>query len=219
MRKLFFTAAVLLALPLFAQAQDAPKVEIFGGYSYLRANSEGDGLDLHGWNASAAVNFTKWAGIVADFSGHYGDVTVAPGVSPDVSTYLFLLGPRFSYRKHNVLTPFGHVLLGVSRLHTSYNAFGTRIRDRDSSFAMAIGGGLDAKVHKNLAIRLFQADYVLTTFDQTLVDPITRQPVRDAQGNYFCGIGGLRGRTSSSCDDIQHNFRLSTGLVLRLGEQ
>ncbi|MEP7336468.1 MAG: porin family protein [Acidobacteriota bacterium] len=182
MRKLFFIAALLFTLPLIAQAQDAPKVEVFGGYSYLRADDDDGGIDLHGWNASTAVNINKWVGIAADFSGHYGDATVIPGTSKaDVSAYLFLVGPRFSYRKHKVLTPFGHVLLGAARLHTSYLGF----KDSDAAFAMAIGGGLDATVHSNLAIRLFQTDYVLTRFN----------------------------------DDSQHNFRLSTGLVLRLGKQ
>lgn len=185
MRKLFFIAALLLALPLIAQAQDAPKVEVFGGYSYLRAddyfNINNDGIDLHGWNASTAVNINKWVGIAADFSGHYGDITILPGSKADISGYLFLIGPRFSYRKHKVLTPFGHVLLGAARLHTSY--LGSK--NSDAAFAMAVGGGLDATVHPNLAIRLFQTDYVLTRFN----------------------------------DDSQHNFRLSTGLVLRLGTQ
>lgn len=185
MRKLFFLAALMLVLPLMAQAQDAPKAEIFGGYSYLRADDDDDGLDLHGWNASAAINFAKWAGIVADFSGHYGDFTYAPGLKADSSAYLFLVGPRFTYRKHKVLEPFGHVLLGAARSHvTTFTTLG-KLKVNDSAFALAVGGGLDAKVHDNLAIRLFQTDYVLTRFN----------------------------------DDSQHNFRLSTGLVLRLGEQ
>ena len=186
MRKLFFIATLLLALPLVAQAQDAPKAEIFGGYSYLRFNPDdfNDGLDLHGWNASAAVNFTKYAGIVADFSGHYDEVNFASG-KVDLSGYLFLVGPRFSYRKNDILTPFGHVLLGAMRAHATAFTPAGKIKDNDSAFAMAIGGGLDAKVHKNVAIRIFQTDYILTRFD----------------------------------DDTQHSFRLSTGLVLRLGEQ
>jgi opacity protein-like surface antigen len=180
MRKLFFIAALLLTLPLIAQAQDAPKVEVFGGYSYLRADDDDGGIDLHGWNASTAVNINKWVGIAADFSGHYGDTTFIVGLpKADASGYLFLVGPRFSYRKHKVLTPFGHVLLGAARQHSSDLGYS------DAAFAMAIGGGLDATVHSNLAIRLFQADYVLTRFN----------------------------------DDSQHNFRLSTGLVLRLGKQ
>ena len=185
MRKLFFIAALLLALPLIAQAQEAPKVEIFGGYSYLRADDNNGGIDLHGWNASTAVNINKWVGIVADFSGHYGEVSVGLANKADVSGYLFMVGPRFSYRKHKVLTPFGHVLLGAARQNISVRTISGRLKSDDAAFAMAIGGGLDATVHPNLAIRLFQTDYVLTRFN----------------------------------DDSQHNFRISTGLVLRLGTQ
>lgn len=185
MRKLFFIAALLLALPLIAQAQDAPRVEIFGGYSYLRADDENGGIDLHGWNASTAVNINKWAGIVADFSGHYGEASVGFTNKADLSAYLFLVGPRFSYRKHKVLTPFGHVLLGAARIHSSVLTPSGKLKSDDAAFALAVGGGLDATVHPNLAIRLFQTDYVLTRFS----------------------------------DESQHNFRISTGLVLRLGTQ
>lgn len=186
MRKLFFIAALLsFALPFMAQAQDAPKVEIFGGYSYLRADDDNGGIDLHGWNASTAVNINKWVGIAADFSGHYGEASVGLPNKADVSGYLFLVGPRFSYRKHKVLTPFGHVLLGAARQNISVRTATGKFSTDDSAFALAIGGGLDATVHPNLAIRLFQTDYVLTRFN----------------------------------DDSQHNFRLSTGLVLRLGKQ
>lgn len=187
MRKLLVSAALLLcAWPLAAQAQEAPKAEIFGGYSYLRADSADDDLDLHGWNASAAINFTNYAGLVADFSGHYTDVTISPTLhKADISAHLFLVGPRFSYRKHDRLTPFGHVLLGAARSHVTFFDPTGKVKIQDSAFAMALGGGLDVKVHNRLAVRLFQADYVLTRFE----------------------------------DDNQHNFRLSTGLVLRLGEQ
>jgi opacity protein-like surface antigen len=142
-------------------------------------------LDLHGWNASTAINVTKWVGIAADFSGHYGEATLTPGAKADISGYLFLVGPRFSYRENKVLTPFGHVLLGAARQNVSYFTTGGKVNFNDSAFALAVGGGLDAKIHDRLAIRVFQADYVLTRFN----------------------------------DDSQHNLRVSTGLVLRLGEQ
>ncbi|MBL8169127.1 MAG: porin family protein [Acidobacteria bacterium] len=188
MRKLLFIAALMMfALPLLAQAQDKPRAEIFGGYSYLRADDDVDGLDLHGWNASGAINFNKWLGVVSDFSGHYGDVTISPTLGKaDLSTYLFLAGPRFTYRGNERVTPFGHILFGAARSHVDFfDVVGNRVRVRDTAFAMAVGGGLDVKVVDALAIRLFQADYVLTRFN----------------------------------DDNQNNFRLSTGLVLRLGKQ
>lgn len=183
MRKLFVAASLLLLLPLAAFAQDKPKVEIFGGYSYLHTDDALD-LDLHGWNASVAGNLNKWFGLKSDFSGHYDDVTLSPGVRADVSAHLFLAGPQFTYRKNDTWQPFAHVLLGAARSHVSARTATGRVRATETDFALAAGGGLDANVAKHLAIRLFQADYVY---------------IHD------------------NIDDT-HNFRLSTGIVLRLGD-
>ena len=195
MRKMFLIVALmLLAMPLAAFAQESPKVEIFGGYSYLHADDCDDnsgpncdgGLDLHGFNISFNQNIVKWAGLKADISGHYGEVTLIPG-SPklDRDSYLFLVGPQFNLPKFERLRPYGHVLFGVMRVNlTSFGLTG-RTTVRDSAFALAAGGGLDLKLTKKVAVRLFQADYVLTTFDS----------------------------------ETQNNFRASTGVVLRLGEQ
>ncbi len=182
MRKLLFIAALMLALPVLAQAQEYPRSEIFGGYSYLHGDDDAGGIDLHGWNASFNQNIVKWAGIKADFSGHYGDVTLIPGLRADVNAHLFLVGPHFAVRKIERVTPFVHALFGVVRTDLTYFDPTGKITQRDSAFAMALGGGLDIKLHNNLAVRLFQTDYVLTRFD----------------------------------DNNQHNFRVSTGLVLRL---
>ena len=184
MRKLIAAASLLLLLPLAAFAQDKPKVEIFGGYSYLHTDDALD-LDLHGWNASVTGNLNKWFGITGDFSGHYGSVQLSPGVRADVSAHLFLVGPQVAYRKSDVWQPFGHLLFGAARGHISVpNTAGGRTRTSETDFALIAGGGLDAHIAKHLAIRLFQADYVY------IHDDI----------------------------DSSHNFRLSTGLVLRLGD-
>lgn len=183
MRKQFLAASFLLLLPLAAFAQDKPKVEVFGGYSYLNTDDSLD-LDLHGWNASVTGNLNKWFGIKADFSGHYDDITLSPGVRADVNAHLFLVGPQFSYRKSDTWQPFAHVLLGAARSHISARTATGLQRSSETNFALAAGGGLDLNVAKHLAVRLFQADYVF---------------VHD------------------NIDDT-HNFRLSTGLVLRLGD-
>ena len=189
MQKLLFVASLLLLLPLAAFAQDKPKVEVFGGYSYLRTDEDFllDNLDLHGWNTSVTGNINSWFGLKGDFSGHYNDYQISPGVRADISGHLFLAGPQFTHRKSDVWQPFVHVLVGAARQHISVPTATGRTKATDTAFAMALGGGLDAHVAKHLAVRLFQTDYVLTTFD-----------------NGF--------------DDTQHNFRLSTGLVLRLGD-
>jgi len=83
MHKLSAVLMVLLALGLRAQAQDAPKIEVFTGYSFMSAGfpfstdpaaGTGSGV-LNGWNFSAAVNANRWIGVVADFGGYYGSPT------------------------------------------------------------------------------------------------------------------------------------------------
>jgi len=172
MRKILLIAALMvLAMPLSAFAQ---KAEIFGGYSYLRGDDCDDssgpncdgGIDLHGFNVSFNQNLVKWVGLKVDVSGHYGEVTILPGQPKfDINTYLFLVGPQFNLPKYERLRPYGHVLFGVMR--TNVSSFGTlgRISARDSAFALAVGGGLDFKVNDLVAVRLFQADYVLTRFN------------------------------------------------------
>jgi outer membrane protein OmpA-like peptidoglycan-associated protein len=61
----------------------------------------------------------------------------------------------------------------------------------ETVFAMALGGGLDVKVRDHLALRLVQAEYLMTRFR----DPST--------------IAGERA--------ARHNIRLSTGIVFRFG--
>jgi opacity protein-like surface antigen len=165
MRKLLFIVALAFALPVIAQAQDSPRTEIFGGYSYLRLDEDlNDDRDLNGWNASVNQNIFKWLGFKADFSGHYGNSTVLLGTGADLNTYFFLFGPQFSLRKYKRYQPFGHVLFGAVRSDVDAFVSGGP-HANDTAFAMAVGGGLDVKVLDKLSVRLFQADYILTRFN------------------------------------------------------
>ncbi|MBI3896184.1 MAG: hypothetical protein HY313_09660, partial [Acidobacteria bacterium] len=93
LRSVWFVTWILLSfsLPLIqrAQAQDVPRVQVFGGYSILRPNLPADIFDLGadaeagekigefvlgnvlGWGSSVTVNINANFGITADFSGHY----------------------------------------------------------------------------------------------------------------------------------------------------
>ncbi len=90
MKKLSLLALLMvLSLPLMASAQEeAPKAEIFGGYSFLRVNL-GEGFDSvtgHGFNLSVAGNITKNIGIVGEFARYsksdaLGDVFNDPSLN------------------------------------------------------------------------------------------------------------------------------------------
>ena len=76
-------AILTLLVPSSAAAQGPPKVEIFGGYSYLGLTEQPrTGLQfagLNGWNTSVKFNVMPRLGFLADFSGHYGE----PGRIPE----------------------------------------------------------------------------------------------------------------------------------------
>ena len=154
MRKLTWISALMLFLALPAMAQ-TPQVEMFGGFSYLRADVGGADLNQKGWNFSVTENMNDWLGGVADFSGHYGHEA-----GLNVNDHTFMFGPRFSYRKSQSFTPFAQVLLGGMRASQGYLG----ISQPSTDFAAAFGGGLDVKVHDKIAIRVIQAEYVATPY-------------------------------------------------------
>jgi opacity protein-like surface antigen len=144
---------VCFAFPVLAQ--DIPKVELFGGYSWAGGN-------FHGWNSSVTGNVTKRFGIVADVSGQYGsELEGSVRVKQDAHSFLF--GPRFSFRGKR-LNPFLYALLGVTRFHESATVSGREFSASDSGFSSALGGGLDVKVNERVAIRAFQIDYFRPNF-------------------------------------------------------
>ena len=184
MQKLIWTAVLALLIPMAAFAQpDYPKAEVFGGYSYFRANPER--FNLNGWNASVTGNLTHWFGIEGDFSGHYGKPTYygVPIEGIDIDSHTFMGGPRLSFRSGRA-TSFTHFLIGVARAGTSDFGYSTS----DFALATVIGGGIDININKNIAVRPFQADYLMTRFDPY---------------NY---------------GEYQNNFRFSAGIVFKFGE-
>jgi hypothetical protein len=194
MQKLFLIAALTLALPVIAQAQEATRTEFFAGYSYMRLedNPNTQDQDLNGYNVSGAITiFKKSLAVKADVSGHYGNVLVSITPRTDQNQTLFLAGPQYSYRKLPRIRPFAHALFGVSRLKVRNDAIG--LADfTDTEFAFALGGGVDLKtpLGEKIAVRLFQGDFVRTRLDFT-----------------------RSGNSNSS-----NNYRISTGIVLRFGK-
>lgn len=162
--KLKVVVSLLAFLSFFgaaAHAQEGPtKIDVFAGYSYLRARpstSSADDFSLNGGSASVAYNVNNWLSGVADFGGYHTGSILGTGTDGTLSTYLF--GPRFSDRHFGRFTPFGEVLFGVA--HASANVVGA---SSQNAFAMTVGGGVDYTVSRHLAIRPIKVDYLLTRF-------------------------------------------------------
>ena len=162
MRKLAAVSVILFGLTAVGLAQDtAPAFDLFGGYSYLNTGDVAPGLDLsgHGWEAAGTYYTNNWFGLTADIGGHY---TNAFGV--DVSNYTYLFGPTVAYRRPKI-TPFGHLLLGGSRVSVDLGLLGPLgASATDNTFAMALGGGADWHLNERFSVRPVQLDYLLTRF-------------------------------------------------------
>src|SRR5256885_2084932 len=121
--KVRVVVSLLGVLALFggvARAQERQTVEVFAGYSYLRANPATSGINgfsLNGGSASVSYNVNNWLSGVADLGGYHSGDILGSGVDGTLSTYLF--GPRVSYRHLGRVTPFGEVLFGVARAGSS----------------------------------------------------------------------------------------------------
>lgn len=147
MRKLLLLVAVLFVSAIPANAQDYPSADIFGGYAYVSVDPgfDLDSVSLNGFGFAFAGNLSSRFGLVAEFSGGYGNID-----DIDVSAYSYLFGPRVNARGDKA-TGFAHILLG---------GVTTKVLDfSDTNFALAVGGGVDVNAGKSIAIR-FQADYI-----------------------------------------------------------
>jgi hypothetical protein len=189
---IFLAAVFTMGSAPSVRAQDAPKWEIFGGYTYTRANIvvSGTAFNTNGGSGSVAYNLSNWFGLVGDIGVvHQGTVTGKP-FSLTVTTYEF--GPRLSWRNHTHLTPFAQILIGGGHaggtLYTTSLGGGLAPLGTSNDFNFTAGGGIDWKVSHRFSIRLVQAEYLHTQF-------------------------------LNLHDNSQGSFRLNTGIVFSFGKQ
>ena len=173
MRKVTVVAFTLILFAGLASAQVPTSGNIFVGFSFYSASPSTLDLssvgrpNMNGWEASLEGKVLPWVGIVADLSGHYGQQNFTePAPGGDITGTVtghetdVMFGPRLSFpiRKFR---PFGEALFGVGHVNT-----GQGISTSDTSLATAVGGGLDYRIIRILAVRA-EADYVQTRFFNT----------------------------------------------------
>lgn len=182
MRRIGFTFFILLLFAGLTSAQIPTSGNVFVGYSYSNAGPLFDltqRANLNGWEGSLEGKVFPWVGLVADLSGHYGsqNVPCSVGVNcatlPSVSVHEenVLFGPRVSMSVGKI-RPFAEALFGAGHINT--DGVGS-----DTSFATALGGGIDYKIIRPVAWR-FEGDYVQTRFFGT-----TQNNVRLSTGIVF----------------------------------
>jgi hypothetical protein len=180
MRTLLIVTVAIFSLPSLAAAQIPTSGNVFFGYSYLNADLSSLGRsNFNGYNASLEGKIFPWVGLVADFSETYGseNVTIACPGPPCPSQnftgheYNMLFGPRLGV-SIGKFRPFGEAFFGVG--HVSVNSVGS-----DTSFVTGLGGGLDYRIFRPIAVR-FEGDYLRTRFFSS-----TQNNVRFSTGIVF----------------------------------
>ncbi len=141
MRKLFVLMLLMLMCAGAALAQDAPKAEVAGNYTYIHFSGGGN---CNGASGSVTGYLNSWFGVTGDFGAcHFGG-------GGSAQTYMF--GPKVAYRSGGRVDPYFHLLFG-----------GTHVTGA-SAFSMTLGGGFDYKLQDHFAIRVAQVEYYMTHF-------------------------------------------------------
>jgi len=180
--------AVLCGMGTLAAAQDqpAPKWELFGGYSFVYPGADVHGLlpgglvpvsspvesNAKGAGASITYNFNRWLGLTGDISADLssGESGVEMRID-DAEFFNLSAGPKITFRRHH-FSPFLEALVGEHRLASE--VFGS-----DYEVGFMAGGGLDLKLSRHFAWRVFRADYV---FSNHQYGPSSVVPATDIRG-------------------------------------
>jgi opacity protein-like surface antigen len=178
----FLLCSALLVLAQSTNSNEHPKFEFFAGYSALGETGSrvislgpnagvGGDFEGQGFETSIIRNFNKHFGIKGDFSFHFNNesnrgpvaactpvcTTVTQDFQLKTRVYNFLAGPEFKLRNSTRFTPFVHALGGFAHTSATFTTPGPThilfIRRRDTSFAMALGGGLDIRASKRVSFR------------------------------------------------------------------
>lgn len=155
-RLLLVLATVLVVSTGSLWAQDAPKAEVYGGFSMVNVSDPGFKITPFGWAASVNASVNKVLGIVADTSGNYRDGGKFHSV---------LGGVQLTHRLEKV-SAFAQFKGGF--LHSSGGG------SSDNNFQLGFGGGVDWNANEKVAVRVIQIDWLPVKDGSTWVKNVTR---------------------------------------------
>lgn len=228
MRLLITIALLTLTAPAVLAQDDYKKWEFFGGYSAMQfdtlaGNTDNVAVDevlggrstLRGFELSVVRNFHRYVGVKGDYSLHLReDNFTRPAGSGTVDSTLhnFLGGLQFKDNETEArFKPFAHVLAGIAVQKLDVDSpnlgavFGiTDFSTRETSFAMAFGGGIDIRLNDRIDIRAGQVDLNLIFRGPQQTGIVLAPTPNQTVGTPFVIPG-----------NTQTNLRLSAGIVIR----
>jgi opacity protein-like surface antigen len=144
-------AALCTATPRPASAQEVgmpvPVGQVMAGYTFMRDLEANDVNFPAGWVFSAAVNPSRWLGVVGEATGSYNNSLDLGFGQPAVEArvYTFMGGPRF-FKQAGRIAPFGQILAGAAN---------RRIEGfSKTSFAFQPGGGVTIFLTERVGVRV-----------------------------------------------------------------
>jgi hypothetical protein len=157
----------------FAQtaSSDYHKYDFYVGYSHDRVDTGFDDPNqnfiqnregFNGVEAFAKGNFSRYLGVVGDYSFHRKTFNDTFGTTPvNVKVNLNTLLGGVEVKDNNTETkvkPFARGLVGFQHANSDVTGI-TGANTSENGFAAAIGGGIDFRASDRIDIRAFQFDY------------------------------------------------------------
>jgi outer membrane immunogenic protein len=173
MTALFTSGSVVQAQPTApAKLQSHPELAL--DYSYVHSNAPPGGCTCFNLNGGSAT--FAWPVASGNFA-LVGDASVAHAGSIrsgnyDLTLSTFTAGIRYSPRLgRSPLNPFGQVLVGVAHSSGSLvSGQNPTVSNAGAAFAGMAGGGLDLGAGRRFSLRIIEADYLATTFQNGVND-------------------------------------------------
>jgi hypothetical protein len=207
MKKTIWMLTVGALSVLSVYAQEAPKADLFIGYSFQRYNSAQTipAFTANGGLGTFAWNFNNHIAAEAELGGyHNGNIN---NKQLDTTFFSYTFGPRISWGRSKRIDPYFHILFGGQHVTSSIASSSVlvvnpniaagatppaRYSGNQAAFAMPVGGGLDIKISRMISFRPIQLDYFLTRFEAPNVTVPPGTTAKDARNQnnlrYAAGI-------------------------------
>ena len=146
---------LLMAVAAPAAAQDGPRFDVSGGYSWLRETQADQ--TFHGWLASSVVYVNPWLGILGEVGQNYKSLDPEPGLEIRFNELSYMGGVRLCGYE-SAIAAYIQVAAGGVRSHTSISDATVSEDLSVTKFALQPGAGLDIYFGRHVGVR-FGGDY------------------------------------------------------------
>ena len=156
--------------------QNIPRLEVYGGYSYLNAGTNGltTRQSISGIEASVSVHINPWLAGEANLGAYYKTLQIISVGTFPYHDYTMMGGPRVNFHRM-----FVHALVGIDHLAGSANFYSVNSTTSDNALTGAVGGGVQWSVTRQFAVRA-SGDYMMSRFEE-----LTQNNIRVTLGLVF----------------------------------